>query len=194
MSFSKSYESPEAIVAGIFAGDNDAEHALIEKYQESLYLILLHRTKDPELARDLVQDTFIVVLGKLRDEALEIPTKLSAYLHQTAVFLHIGEIRKAERRKTSADTPVIEAAMNDSEQQYRQVLENQAHRAVRRLISELTRERDRQILCEYYLEEKDKKTICNELNLDHRHFDRVIWRARRRFEQLLDEEMKDFLD
>lgn len=190
---SDSNETPEAIAAGIEKGDKNAERALIEKYQKILYFVLSNRTRDPELAKDLVQDTFVIVLEKLRNNSLEDPSKLAAYLQSTAINLYIGEVRKSERRKTSADTELIESVSENEGDQYRRVLQEQARIAVRKHIAELPQERDRKILHRYYLEEKDKEEVCSELDLDHRHFDRVISRARTRFKELVDEGMKDLM-
>jgi RNA polymerase sigma-70 factor (ECF subfamily) len=45
--------------------------------------------------------------------------------------------------------------------------------------------RDRTLLMRFYIDEEEKEKICLELNLSSLHFNRVIFRARRRFKELL---------
>lgn len=182
------YETSEAIVAGIGQGESEAEEALVRKYSASLLYVLRNRTKDDEFSRDIQQETFLIVLEKLRSTALKDPAKLGAYLHQTAINLFIGEMRKSGRRRTSADTELIEAVAEEGNQ-YAVLIRNQAAQAVRRLINEMDNERDRLILQQFYLDENDKERVCANLDLTYRHFDRVISRARNRFKILVEENM-----
>lgn len=188
---SQLYETSEAIVAGIGNGDRKAEIALIEKYGRSLLYILERRTGDPDRAQDLQQDTFIIILQKLRVEPLSDPSKLSAYLHKTATNLEIGHIRKEVRRKTRSDSEFVEMQVSKEDDQYAQLLRQRSIAAVRSIINGLSNDRDRRLLTLYYVEDRDKDFICQELALDFRHFDRVISRARRRFRALLESEKQD---
>lgn len=183
---SKLFETSEAIVAGIVEGNRLAEKAMVEKYGKPLIFILERRTNNRESAKDLVQDTFLVVLQKLRSEPLQDPSKLGAYLQRTAINLHIGEVRKYIRRNTTADSELLETIAESEGDQHRRLVEERAKIAVRKLISELHNKRDRIILTLYYIEEDDKEVICRELDLSIRHFDRVISRARSRFRELID--------
>ncbi|NKB33114.1 MAG: sigma-70 family RNA polymerase sigma factor [Pseudomonadales bacterium] len=183
---SKLFETPEAIIAGISKGDQEAETAMIEKYGRALMYILEKRTGDKERAKDLQQETFLVVLQKLRREPLSDPTKLAAYLQNTAVNLHIGEIRKEVRRKTSPNSDYIEAIESSNNDAYRDLVNARSKVAVKQLLEELQNARDRKILTLYYIEEKDKVSICEILDLSHRHFDRVISRARSRFREIVE--------
>jgi RNA polymerase sigma-70 factor (ECF subfamily) len=56
---------------------------------------------------------------------------------------------------------------------------------VRAVLNELPLDRDLEILFRYYLAEEDKHQICADLSLSPLHFNRVLFRARERFRQLL---------
>ena len=56
---------------------------------------------------------------------------------------------------------------------------------VRRLLAELSQERDREILNRFYVRELDKATICRQLGVDDSHFNRVLYRARQRLRDLV---------
>ena len=56
---------------------------------------------------------------------------------------------------------------------------------VHQVISTMRSRRDRMLLLRYYIAEEEKELICSDLNLSHLHFNRVLFRARRRFRELL---------
>lgn len=183
---SSSPETPEGLVSAIGKGNSHAETVLLEKYYRKVLFILRKRTGNEEQARDLCQEAFRVVLERLRREPLDEPGKLPSYLLNTAINLHIGEIRKSERRKTHADSDYLDAVADEESSHFDMLARERARRAVRGLLEELDNERDRRILYLYYIDEMDKEEVCTELDLSHRHFDKVISRARKRFKDLLD--------
>jgi len=73
-----------SLAARIQAGDRSAEEQLFHTYQRSVLLIAAARTRDREIARDLTQEVFIVVLGALREGRLREADKLAAFIHGTA--------------------------------------------------------------------------------------------------------------
>ena len=48
--------------------------------------------------------------------------------------------------------------------------------------------RDREILRRYYLSDDDKQRICQDLQLTSAHFDRVLFRAKQRMRELIDQQ------
>ena len=56
---------------------------------------------------------------------------------------------------------------------------------IKRLIEELSVERDREILLRFYIREEDKESICTALAITPLHFNRVLFRAKQRFRELL---------
>jgi len=59
-------------------------------------------------------------------------------------------------------------------------------RGARRMLDEMPAERDRDLLVRFYLNDEAKEEICRELRLSEQHFNRVIFRARNRFRELLE--------
>ena len=57
---------------------------------------------------------------------------------------------------------------------------------VREAMAELRQPRDRQLLRRFYLGEEDKADLCQEYGVTPAHFDRVLYRARQRFGELLE--------
>jgi RNA polymerase sigma-70 factor (ECF subfamily) len=63
----------------------------------------------------------------------------------------------------------------------------QDRQLVRRLLGELPQTRDREILFRFYLAEEAKEDLCRDLGLTAQQFNLVLFRARQRFRQLLEE-------
>ena len=182
---------PVDICRFIREGSADAETRLVRKYERGLTFLVKNHTNDEELAKDVVQETFIVVLQRLRTSGIDTPAKLSPFLHQTARNIMIGHLRKAARRRTDANTTTVEATVGNLEDQHRAAVREQDALIIRQLLSELKCDRDREILHRFYLLEEDKSHICAELGLSDIHFNRVLYRARRRFAILVAEFEKE---
>ncbi|HEX6998782.1 MAG TPA: sigma-70 family RNA polymerase sigma factor [Gammaproteobacteria bacterium] len=174
------------LVARIGRGDSAAEGEMVRRYQRGLLYLLGRRTRDADLARDLCQDTFRIAIEKLRAAPLEEPERLTAYLRGVALNLVLGHVRKDIRRATTADSEAVEAAADESRRgPFDAVSSEQVRRAVRLLLEELKTPRDREILTRLYVYEEDKESICRTLGVDAVHFNRVLFRAKQRFRELL---------
>lgn len=174
------------LVRRIQAGDSAAETELVERYSRGLLYMLRRTAGDPALAEDLHQETFRVVLERLRERGLEEPERLAGFLHRTAKNLFIGGHRKAARRKTGGDDEALAEVADPAPDPLRDTLRDEEAALVRRLIGELDTDRDRRILYRFYIAEEDKERICADLGLSSLHFNRVLFRARQRFKELLE--------
>jgi RNA polymerase sigma-70 factor (ECF subfamily) len=174
-----------AIAQRIAAGDAGAESELVNRYQRGVLQMLRCGTPDPELARDICQDTFVVVLKRLRTAPLEEPAKLAGFIARTARNLLIGWKRQSARRMTSVDSGAIDAAVDETPSREQQADAESASALVHRLLIELRSERDRQALMRFYLEEEPKEQICAALALTEVQFNLILFRARDRMRNLL---------
>lgn len=178
---SRNLNNAADIVQCIKEGNSEAESELIRKYQRGLRFMIRNHTNDDELAKDLVQETFIVVIQRLRSKSIFEPAKLSSFLHRTARNIMIGHIRKTSRRRTDANSEVIDRTEGTLESPDTAAIRDQEAVIVRQLLKEMRCERDRQILLRFYLLEQEKLRICEDLELSEVHFNRVLYRARQRF-------------
>jgi RNA polymerase sigma-70 factor (ECF subfamily) len=180
-------EVASALVRRIAAGDTAAEAQLVARYSRGIHYLLRRLGAAPELADDLHQETFRIVLERLRRSGLAEPAGLVGFLRGTARNLVQAERRKAFRRRTDGLDPLDLAAAEDpAPSQLQAVLYDEQAALVRRLVGELATDRDRQILLRFYVGEEDKGRICADLGLDSLHFNRVLFRARQRFKQLVE--------
>jgi RNA polymerase sigma-70 factor (ECF subfamily) len=149
------------------------------------------------LLEDLVQETLLVVIQRLRGAGIDDPQKLAAFAAQTARNLAIASLRKAERQKTDVDSEATERNADPSRSVEHIAADSEAALAVRALLRELPQPRDRLMLKRFYLEDHDKEVICQELDLTEAAFNQALSRARKRFRQILEERgfaKRDLLD
>lgn len=177
-------EVASRLVERIHRGEEQAEEELVSRYSSGLLFMLQRTSGDPALAEDLHQETFRIVLTRLRSRGLDEPGGLSGYLRGTARNLLIADRRKKARRKTEADHDHVVTTPDTRDGQAHKVLRNEEAQLVHRLIDEMGAERDRQLLYRFYIAEDDKDQICNDLGLSSLHFNRVLFRARQRFKDL----------
>ncbi len=147
-------------------------------------LILDRHTGGRPEAEDLYQDTFRVVLEKLRAGELRDPSRLPGFLSQIARNLAIDFYRKIRRRKTEADSVAVQEATIVPSSQLGQMLQGEHAAVVRRMIGEMRNERDRELLMRFYIAEENKDSISADLGLSSLQFNRVLHRARQRYKEI----------
>lgn len=169
-----------SLVERVCDGDREAEIEIVRRYQRGLRFLLRRRTGNPDLADELVQETWIVAFQKLRGDGLDEPHKLAGYLCGIARNLAIGELRKEQRRQTAPNTDYVAAVADATPSPYEQLSRAEVCQHVRALIGGLNMARDREILLRFYVRDEDKDRICEDLGVDGTHFNRVLFRARQR--------------
>jgi RNA polymerase sigma-70 factor (ECF subfamily) len=173
------------LVTRIQQGDQQAEHQLIKRYSARIDMILRRHCHDATQVSDLRQEVFIAALKKLRKEGLKQPAQLSAFLHRIALNMANYETRRHYRRKTEPDWAFIEQQVDQNPSLLERLQQAEVATVIHRLLGELKVPRDQQILRRFYLSEESKGDICLALDVTQEHFDRVLYRARKRFKDLL---------
>jgi RNA polymerase sigma-70 factor (ECF subfamily) len=86
------------------AGDDDAFAALVARYERKLVRVLARLVQDDELARDLAQETFWKVYGRL--DRFDTTRRFGPWLFRIGVNLGLDELRrKPALPATSLDAP-----------------------------------------------------------------------------------------
>lgn len=88
----------------ILAGDESAEHEFVIEFGPRVNVLVLARTRNPNVADDLVQDVLLAVLLALRDGKLEDPTKLSGFVLGTARNIVSNFLRRSNPLRLDLDT------------------------------------------------------------------------------------------
>jgi RNA polymerase sigma factor (sigma-70 family) len=95
----------ERLVRAIVGGDREAEQAFAQRYLRPVKAMLLARSRNPDLAADLLQDAMIEALCALRRGQLREPAKLSSFVIAIARNLLNSHYRGAVRRPESLELP-----------------------------------------------------------------------------------------
>lgn len=183
-------EIAESLVGRIGAGDRAAENELVARFRRGLFFILRKESGDAELAQDLTQDTLEKVIRNARDGKIQKPRALAHYIRHVGVYQLIDYRRKETRRKTSPSADIADQVPAEGISVLEQVDNNQIAELVRKLLKEMTVERDIEVLRRFYLIGQDKATIAAEFDMTPAHFDRVKSRALLRLRKLMTENLK----
>lgn len=163
-----------------------ASNADLERLRNGVRALLRAELPDQAMAEDLCHDAFRIVLERLARRPLEDPTRLDAYLAQTARYLAAEQRKRNARRQTFTGQPAaLEAAADPAADHDLAVQREQQARAVREVLEQMRHPRDREILVRVYLHDQDKLQVCRELGINEGHYKRVLHRARERFAVLL---------
>ncbi len=173
------------LVDKIQMGDQSAEAEFVNAYSDSLKLMLLNLAQDPEIARDCFQKTLLITLKKIRAGAIRNPRSIHAFLRRTAtnvVIIH----RRAEERYTNLGDQVVHLPGQLEHDATVEIDSKIIRCLIKKLLKQLPIPRDREILQRFYLFDEDKNAICRDFSIKTEHFDRVLYRAKQRVRQMLE--------
>jgi RNA polymerase sigma-70 factor (ECF subfamily) len=151
-----------------------------------LRALILRRVRDPEVAADILQDAAVTTLEKLRNGEIAQPENVGGYLYRVALN-HLRNHRRKDRSSQSSAEGLEDLKDPDEDREWKSVGRSQWAAAARELLDEMPAARDRDLLVRFYLNEEAKERICRDLQLSQEHFNRVIFRARNRFRELLEQ-------
>ena len=142
-------------------------------------------TGSTDLASDLLQDAVVTALQKLRAGEISDPAHLDGYVYRVALNHLRNHKRKNKTRAGNSDGigDLVDAA--DSSRPAEHLEADQWARLAKELLKEVKPARDRELLVRFYLHEESKEDLCRIFDLTELHFNRVIYRARDRFRELL---------
>jgi RNA polymerase sigma-70 factor (ECF subfamily) len=173
------------LVSRVRNGDQQAEAEMVERYNRGLRFLLRRKCRDKQQADDFLQETWAVALEKFRGTGISDPARLAGYLCGIANNLVNSEIRRVSRQRTAVNSEIVDLIADDSPSPFRQASRAEICGHVQKLLDELRKDRDREILNCFYVREEDKDSICERLKIDSAHFNRVLHRARQRFKDVV---------
>lgn len=175
------------LVHRIVSGDPAAEAELVRRFSRALTFLLQRLTRDEAAAEDLYQETFRLVIEKVRGGELREAERLPGFVSSMARNLFLASVRRSGRRqKWHGDAETTETAPDPAPGQLTRLLAQERAAAVRQVLAELKNDRDREILSRYYIADEPKEDICHDLELSDLHFNRVLFRARQRYKELFE--------
>jgi RNA polymerase sigma-70 factor, ECF subfamily len=181
-------DSPAALVERIRAGERLAEDELVERFSRGVTFVIRQSVKNSATAQDLYQESFRIVLEKIRAGEVREPDRLAGFICAVVRNLVIAHYRKSLKQPVS-DQPEFELP-SPALSPLDQLLKDEAATLARRVLAELPSGRDRKVLYRLYIAEDDKEQICKDLGLTSLLFNQVVFRARERFRKLFEERAK----
>ena len=132
---------------------------------------------------DLFQETFRVLVQRLRAGTVRNPSQLGAFVASLTRNLATEHFRRAS--KGEGDPSVRLERLKDPRPSAPELVTRAEQAAlVRRVLEELTVPRDREVLRRFYLGQESKEQIQADHGLSSLQFNRVLHRARERFREL----------
>jgi RNA polymerase sigma-70 factor (ECF subfamily) len=174
--------------AGIEAIDSTSKSSgpqIILRNMAGLRAQLTRVTGSTDLASDMLQDAVVTALQKLRSGEINDPTNLDGYVYRVALN-HLRNHRRKDKLHAGNSEGIgdlVDAA--DSSRPAEHLEADQWARLAKELLQEVSPARDRELLVRYYLHDESKEDLCRVFHLTELHFNRVIYRARDRFRELL---------
>jgi RNA polymerase sigma-70 factor (ECF subfamily) len=178
------------LVSRIRAGDQQAEAELVESYNRVVTSIIRRKVRDAAATDDLYQETFCIVLKKIREGDIREAGKLSEFVCGVARNRVIKYFQRTVQQERLPETEDILSIAHPAADQLEQLLQKEEANIVRQILKEMTSERDIQVLFRFYLAEHDKEQICADLGLTSLQFNLVLHRARQRYRELYERAMK----
>jgi RNA polymerase sigma-70 factor (ECF subfamily) len=172
------------LVSRIRAGDRQAEAELVERYDRGVKVIIRREVGAAAIADDLYQETFRLVLEKIRRGDLREPEKLSGFVCSVARNLVTDHFRRAARREILTSTEETASLPHPAPDQLEALMRKEKAELVRRVLNEMPNQRDIQVLFRFYIAEEEKEKICADHGLTSSQFNLVLHRARERYREL----------
>jgi RNA polymerase sigma-70 factor, ECF subfamily len=172
------------LVSRIRAGERPAEDELVQRFSRGVSIIIGQSVADPAAAADVYQETFRLALMKVRAGEVRDPERLAGFICGIARSLVIEHFRGTARSKARHKGEPDRQLASSEPSQLDQLLREERATLARQVLSELPSDRDRKILCRFYIEDDDKDDICADLGISALHFNQVISRARQRYKKI----------
>ena len=170
----------EAYLERLCSGDFRTESHFVAYFSELIQLKLRSRVNSSHTVEDLRQEIFARVFVALRSKGrLRQPERLGAFVNSVC-----NNVLLEHYRSSSREDPLEEEASANVPDPSLDVVAILSHKEmeqrVRQVLDELS-ERDRRLLREIFLEERDKDAVCQDFGVDRDYLRVLLHRAKQAF-------------
>jgi RNA polymerase sigma-70 factor (ECF subfamily) len=172
----------ESYVERLQAGDFRTQEHFVAYFSELIQLKLRSRLHSPQAIEDVRQETFTRVFAALRGGKIRQPERLGAFVNSMCNNVLLEHYRASSR----------DSSLDDEEQQdfpatnvdvLGAVAAKQMGEKIREILEQMP-ERDRRLLREIFLEERDKDDVCRDFGVDREYLRVLLHRAKQSFKSL----------
>ena len=169
----------ESYLSRLRSGDFRTQEHFSAYFSALIKIKLGSRLKTPEAIEDVRQETFARFFVALRDGKILQPDRLGSFVNSICNNVLLEHYRSATRNTSldgeeehnfpAVNVDVICAlSAKEREKKVREILENLS-------------ERDRRLLREVFLEERDKDQVCRDFGVDREYLRVLLYRAKQAF-------------
>jgi RNA polymerase sigma-70 factor, ECF subfamily len=173
----------EAYVERLREGDFRTQEHFVAYFSELIQLKLRSRLHSPQAIEDVRQETFARVFAALRKEGrIRQPERLGAFVNSLCNNVLLEHYRASQRDTSLEDEEDQDFPAKDADI-FGTVAAKQMGEKVREILEELP-ERDRRLLREIFIEERDKDDVCRDFGVDRDYLRVLLYRAKQSFKSL----------
>jgi RNA polymerase sigma-70 factor (ECF subfamily) len=173
----------ESYVERLREGDFRTQEHFVAYFSELIQLKLRSRLHSPQAIEDVRQETFARVFAALRSEGkIRQPERLGAFVNSLCNNVLL-EYYRASQRDTSLEDEEDQDFPAKDVDIFGAVAAKQMGEKVREILEELP-ERDRRLLREIFIEERNKDDVCRDFGVDRDYLRVLVHRAKQSFKSL----------
>ena len=171
----------ESYVERLCSGDFRTQEHFVAYFTELIQLKLRSRLRSPQAIEDVRQETFTRVFIALRAGKIRQPERLGAFVNSMCNNVLLEHYRASSRTNS----------LEDEEQDFPAtgvdllgaLASKQMETRIREILEEMP-EKDRRLLREVFLEERDKDEVCRGFGVDRDYLRVLLHRAKQSFKSL----------
>jgi len=172
----------ESYVERLRAGDFRTQEHFVAYFSELIQLKLRSRLRSPQAIEDVRQETFSRVFAALHGGKVRQPERLGAFVNSMCNNVLLEHYRASSRDSSlededQEDFPAISVDLLGA------LAAKQLREKIREILEEMP-ERDRRLLREVFLEERDKDAVCRDFGVDRDYLRVLLHRAKQQFKSL----------
>jgi RNA polymerase sigma-70 factor (ECF subfamily) len=170
----------ESYLSKLRSGDFRTEDHFVRYFSELIRLKLRSRLRSPEAIEDVRQEIFVRVITALRSpDGLRKADRLGAFVNSVCNNVLLEHYR-ASSRSAVEDDPETTDVPDQNADVLGEIMSQEAVEVVREVLDDLS-ERDRRVLREVFLEERDKDEVCRNFGVDRNYLRVLLHRAKQAF-------------
>jgi RNA polymerase sigma-70 factor, ECF subfamily len=169
----------ESYLGRLRSGDFRTQEHFSTYFSALIRIKLASRLSSPEAIEDVRQETFARFFLALRDGKILQPDRLGPFVNSICNNVLLEHYRSAARC-TSLDDEVEENFPASQFDMLDALDAKEREKKVREILQKLS-ERDRRLLREVFLEERDKDEVCREFGVDRDYLRVLLHRAKQAF-------------
>jgi RNA polymerase sigma-70 factor, ECF subfamily len=171
------------------ARDFRTQEHFVAYFTELIQIKLRSRLKSPQAIEDVRQETFVRFFAALHAGKIQQPDRLGAYVNSMCNYV-LNEQYRSGARTDSLDDEEGKDFPAKGTDLVSALAAQQTEKKVREIIERLS-ERDRRLLREIFLEERDKDDVCRDFGVDREYLRVLLHRAKQAFKSMYLKDMGD---